>query len=118
MCAALSQALALFDSYEDRIEPIRICKTLKGLPAQPLRELMRAGANFILRGRSCDSVAVGNRKLVHRMAPLFGSPPRSAMTLRSASKINLVAVSSLAKCQRDLMIWHRRLCRASMALVV
>jgi hypothetical protein len=43
---------------------------------------------------------------------------RSAVMLRSASQISLVAASSLGKCPRVLMILRSRLCRLSMALVV
>lgn len=48
----------------------------------------------------------------------FAARLESAVMLRSASQVALLAASSLGKCPRVLMILRSRLCTLSMALVV
>jgi hypothetical protein len=54
------------------------------------------------------TLLVKNGKLVHCRLPMIGCPPQSAVMLRSASQISLVAASSLGKCPRVLRILRNR----------
>lgn len=52
---------------------------------------------MLLRGRPVEPVAVGDGVLIHRLTPLLGCSPQSAVKLRKARQISWVAASSLGK---------------------
>ena len=72
----------------------------------------------ILRRRLRKAVAIQNRELLHRLAPVGAARAHVAVILRRASQISFVAASSFGKWPRVLMILRSCACTLSSAFVV
>lgn len=72
---------------------------------------------FILSTTCFKSTGIEGSELIHRFHPVFGCPLQSAVMLREASQISLVAVSSLENCPSVLITLRSRALMLSMVLV-